>query len=360
VTSVSKDADDSLWVSVGSSGLSKNNIYVWRLSEDTRDHWTFSPGECRSCWVRAVSHDARGFPILWFGGNNPAIYAWDGQGWTREDDGFYLEMAQFPERLTAADMRVWGTHHESLAYVDFGTDEKREIPLPSEVVSRNLRLIGFKVNPNRSLLAWFLEKDMPTLLYRWQDGNWQKMAEFPRSDWRVWNYCQDFHGQVWALRDNEAGHQMQVGFLDEASGAWTWADFKLEQSDRALAYFKSMDVDFHGRIWVSGLYESINEENAKVEFVTALSWTNDALEPMVEYTELNSNLNYLDYFVMTRDRVWIAGGDLFWIDSEQLPSPLPDWIVRVRDTAWFDYYPLWALIAIAPLAAAAMYLELKS
>ena len=355
VTSVSKDSDNSLWV--GMSG-NNDNLYIWHISENSRKHWIFSKDLCQNCRVNAVSHDSQGFPRILVDRDSFATYAWDGEKWARVDSGFDLETQQFPEQLSTMDTRVWGIHHDSLAFVDFGTDEKQDIPSPSEVESRNLRLIGFRVNPNKSLLAWFSEEDMPTLLYRLENGNWQKIAEFSLSDWRIWAYCQDFHGKVWALREDEDKRLTQVGFLKEGSEAWTWADFKLEQSDRTLAFFKNMDIDFYGRIWILGTYEPSDEKEHYLSFLKVLTWANNnTIEPIVEYTDKNSNLDDADLFIMTKDRIWISSGDLYWTNSDKVPSLLPDWITWLYNNDWFGWYALSMIVVGIPLIIINMNLE---
>lgn len=354
VTNVSKDSDNSLWV--GMSG-NNDNLYIWHISENSRKNWIFSKDLCQNCRVNAVSHDSQGFPRILVDRDSSATYAWDGKKWARDDSGFDLETQQFPQQLSTIDSRIWGTHHDTLAYVDFGTDEKQDIPSPSEVESQNLRLIGFRVNPNKSLLAWFSEDDMPTLLYRFENGNWQKIAEFSLSDWRNWTYCQDFHGKVWVLRQDEDKHLTQVGFLDEGSEVWNWADFKLEHP----AHFSNMDVDFYGRIWISGTYEP-DDNYYSLSFLKALSWTeNNTIEPIVEYTEKNSNLGDADLFVMTKDRIWISSfGDLYWANSDKVPSLLPEWVNWLRNNDWFGWYALSMIVVLVPLAIINMLLERNS
>lgn len=351
VQGISRDPDGAVWASV--SNFDNDNIYVWHLSGNSREHWTLSAKTCADCEAYNLSHDSRGFPRILDGEegstDNPEatsiIYAWEGQNWIKTAHGFSFETITIPERLFAAGTRVWGNHNGTLAYFDFASDTLGEFPSPAEVISRKLELRDFRINPDNSLLVWFSEKDMPVLLYRLEDGTWEKIVELPLSNQRAWDYCQDFHGRVWALIEDLDTHQQRVGFYDEQSEVWTWAGLKLGQSDRTLRYFTSMGIDPNNRIWVSGVYGPRDENEHYLEFVNVSAWNDGAIEPIVEYTEKNSNLRRADFFIMTKERIWISSSQLYWIDYEELPSPLPDWTVWLKDLN-DEYFGWYLLVAV--------------
>ncbi|MBI5298132.1 MAG: hypothetical protein HY869_21865 [Chloroflexi bacterium] len=351
VDGISRDSDGTVWASV--SKFNDDDVYVWRLSGDSREHWTLPSDTCADCEAYTVSHDSRGFPRILdneaSSTDNPEstsiIYAWEGQNWIKTDPGFSFETITFPERLFGAGTRVWGNRNGTLAYVDFESNTFGEFPSPAEVISRKLELRDFRINPDNSLLVWFSEKDMPVLLYRLEDGAWEKIVELPLSNQRARDYCQDFHGKVWALTEDLVTHQPGVGFYDEQSDVWTWADLKLGQYDRILSYLPSMGIDANDRIWVSGVYEPRDEKDRHLEFVNASAWNDGAIEPIVEYTEENSNVRRADFFIMTKERIWISSSQLYWIDYEELPSPLPDWAVWIKDFHG-DYFGQYLLMTV--------------
>lgn len=356
VTSVSKDTDDSIWVSAWDFG---DNAYIWHISQGKNEHWTFSSELCADCMVSVVGHDSHNAPRIFAVGDDSASYTWNGKDWAKDDISFDLEPEYFPNHLTNTGTRVWGTHNEALAYVDLVTDEFKSFLPPDEVISHGLRLIKFQVNPDDSLLVWFSEKDMPILLYRFNGGNWQKITERPTTDQLVWDYCQDFNRRIWAITKDKNTHQVQVGLFDEATGAWTWADLKLAQPDRVPEYFRNIDIDFYGRIWVSGSYERLSEKDYSSDFIEVLDWTDNGVQLVAEYTEKNSNVEDAEFFIMTKERIWISARHLYWIDSENIPSPLPAWIAWLDYDSNFGWYFLF-IIALIPLAIIGTLVERNS
>lgn len=356
VTRVSKDTDDSIWVSVRDID---HNAYIWHISQGKSEHWTFSSELCEDCMVSVVGHDSHNAPRIFVVGDASASYTWNGKDWAKDDISFDLEPEYFPTHLTNTGTRVWGTHNEALAYVDLVTDEFKSFLPPDEVISHGLRLIKFQVNPDDSLLVWFSEKDMPILLYRFNGGNWQKITERPTTDQLVWDYCQDFNGRIWAITKDKNTQQVRVGFLDEVSGRWTWADLKLAQPDLELKYFRSMEVDFHGRIWILGAYEPLNEKDYSLDFVEVLEWTDNGVQLIAEYTEKNSNIENADFFIMTKEQIWISARHLYWIDGGNIPSPLPSGVAWLDYDSSFGWYLL-SMIALIPLIIIGMLVERKS
>ena len=107
----------------------------------------------------------------------------------------------------------------------------------------------------------------------------------------------------------------------------------MKNSDRELALFEDLAVDSKGRIWISGMYDRRDNKDHFLDFVMAAEWTEEGIKPLVEYTDKNSNLKHADKFVMADDRIWMNNLSLYWIDAttEELPSPLPDWMVWLKE-----------------------------
>ncbi len=347
VLAVSLDTDGTLWANAGGY---KDNVYVWRLSENSREHWMLPQEICGKCRVYTVSHNSQGFPVVVDNTfDSSVIYKWDESRWNRTTLDAYF----FNTDFHAVDTRIWGTRNENLIYIDFATDEVVEIPSPAEVFSNGLNLQDFNVNQDGSIFAEFIAKDKPNILYRFTDGDWQKLIEFPTSDQRIWDSYQDVQGNVWVLVENTVKDQIEVGCYDLQNETWSWSDLKLTNSEREFALFNDLAVDSKGRIWISGMYDRRDDKDHFLDFVMAAEWTDDGIKPIVEYTDKNSNLDSADQFVMTDDRTWMNNLRLYWIDAttEELPSPLPDWVVWLKEF-YENHFGWYFLILLGQIALA--------
>ena len=329
VRGISPDSDGTVWVSADNR---KGDIYIWHISETEREHWKLPKEVCDKCDGFTISHDAKGFPKIINSEKGlssvSAIYTWNGNAWDRSTS----EAGVFNRYLNSVDAQLWGTHKGNLVSDDFTTGETKEVPSPAEALANGLELQDYKVNRDGSLLATFAAQGKSKFLYRLADGNWQPIMEFSSPDQRLWEFCQDFQGNIFALTTDVDKNQTMLGIYDMQTTQWKWMNLKLGYSDREIGYFKDMTVDSRGRIWIYGVYNE-NEKEGFLKFVMVANSNNDPIVPIVEYTDENSNLNFADFFVATNDRIWLGRFDLLWIDTatEELPSPYPDWVVWLKE-----------------------------
>jgi hypothetical protein len=326
VLAVSLDSDGTIWANADGD---KDDVIVWRLSENSREHWSLPQNVCRDCTAYTVSHNSRNLPIVLDSDEISTIYEWEGGKWNITTLDAYF----FFNDLHAVDTQIWGKRNENLIYVDFATDEIVEIPSPADALSNGLELGMFSVSQDGSILAKFSAKGKPVVIYRLEGETWKNLIEFPPSTQWVWDFYQDAQKNVWVLATSRDKSQITVGYSDSLNGTWKWADMELINPDRELAIFNDFAIDARGRIWVSGVYDQRDNKDRHRDFVMAVEWTEEGIKPLVEYTDKNSNLKYADRFVITDDRIWMNNHRLYWIDAttEELPSPLPDWMVWLKD-----------------------------
>jgi streptogramin lyase len=322
---ITSDSDGTVWISADNR---KDNIYIWRISETKRYHWTLPYEICKKCDAYSISHDDNGYPqVVNSEGDLSAIYSWDGDSWERTT----MDIDFFSEYPNALNTKIWGKRENSLISVDFSTNAISENYLPSEMLSDGFEIREIKVNLDGSLLATFVAKDKPQYLYRFADEKWHLIGVFSAPDQRLWEFCQDFKGTIWALITDVDKHQTRIGSYDEKTGKWSWKELRLTHPDRKIAYFSDMAVDSQDRIWIYGVYDE-NEKENYLRFVSVVDPKNDPVVPVIEYTDENSNLDFSQYFVVTNDRIWLGRFGLTWIDTtEELPSPYPEWVVRAKD-----------------------------
>lgn len=331
---ISPDSDGTVWI--GAKNYHTNNVYIWHLTETDREHWTFSAEACNFCDSIAISHDLTGNPIVFTNEKDPndgtkwisGIYIWNGNSWKRSS----IELIEiFPWKQISIDSRLWGIKNNNLTYFDFAKNETKEIPAPDKVLSFGLVHNDIKVNLDGSLLLKFSEKGKPTSFYQVKNENWQLIyeGEFPNNR-PLQDFCQDSQGNIWALTTDLRNQLPQIGLYDVLKSKWYWKDLKMEQSNRSIGYFKDMAVDAQGRIWILGVYNKDGEHDF-LDFVMVAKDEENSIMPVIEYTDKNSNLKYVDFVVTTKERTWLGGSNLFWVDSiQELPSHLPDWIVWMK------------------------------
>lgn len=332
VDRITMDADGSIWASAGGY---KSDIYAWHLSESRRDHWTLPLDTCEDCGVTYITHDSQNQPIILDTlSNENAIkaYAWDGTDWNQSViEGDY---SNFFDRTNAYGSTVWGTQNDALVQINFSSGKRTEFPFPEFVKSNQLKLRDFISDSEDTLLARFISEGKPDYLYRFSHGKWQGPILTTSEEESLWVFCQDAEGAIWAIVSETSDGSLElkhprIGYYNPAISSWMWEALSLGESDRYIAYYKDMATDRYGRVWVSGVYRPQSEDDHYLTFVSVFQPGGEDLELIVEYTDKNSNIDNGGQILITEDRVWIEDFSLRWIDiqTERLPSPLPDWIV---------------------------------
>lgn len=102
----------------------------------------------------------------------------------------------------------------------------------------------------------------------------------------------------------------------------------LQQGNGHYLRYNSIEVDVHGRLWITGTVPS---------FVSVVepSWGGQGRE-IVKYDRYNSSYQdglYTELLRTQDGRMWSADHYLVWVDSNaaQLPMPLPDWLAALRN-----------------------------
>jgi hypothetical protein len=352
--SVSYDSDDTLWALTSPY---KGDYYIWHLSGENNKHWTLPKEICIECDFSPISHDSRGFPIVISTEVDPSdksksinkVNAWDGQNWVKYSLPQNLSVRDdlSISNLYAMDTRVWGQQNGNLAYIDFAVNEVRVFQSPEEMQLNGFKLQQFKANWDGSLLVKFVAEGKPEFLYRVIDEKWQKLMEYSSSELRILDFCQDFQGNIWATTLNLANGQARLGYYDIQDAVWAWNDLNLEKRVGDQIIFQDLAVDAKGRVWLLGIRKNKDEKDSLSRFVLVGNWTEGSFVPIVEYTENNSNLDIIDYFIVTNNKIWTTFGSLYWIDTnvDDLPSPMPDWVVWLKDFH-DDYFGQYLLMAV--------------
>jgi hypothetical protein len=353
IRGISPDSDGTVWVSAGN--YHNDDTYIWHISETTREHWTLTNEICEKCDAYSVSHDANGYPVIVNSeGDHSVIYSWNGNSWERTT----MDIDFFSEYPNALDTKLWGKRKNKIISVDFSINTVNENSLPSEMLSSGLEIRDITVNLDGSLLVTFVAEEKPQYLYRLSDENWHLIGVFSAPDQRLWEFCQDFKGNIWALITDAEKTQTRIGSYDEKTGKWSWKELRLMYSDRKIGYFKDMVVDSQGRVWVYGVYDK-SEMESYLEFVSVANPKNDPVVPIIEYTDKNSNLGFVDYFVVTDDRIWLGRFDLTWIDTtKELPSPFPNWMVWMKEF-YDDHFGWYFLIILGQIILALIGVSLE-
>jgi len=333
VQGISPDSDGTVWV--GTQNYRNDDIYIWHLSDTEKEHWTLPQELCNDCDAYTISHDLSGNPIIVTNEKNQKntsewkskIYRWNGNEWEKTAS----EMMFFNMRPHSMDTRIWETEDEKIFFRDFATDETRVIPPPAEIVANELEIEDFKTNQDGSLLVRFSAKGKPDYLYRLENENWQFIQEFGLPGSILWKYCQDFNGNIWVAASGIDIYHPKIGFYDLEHSRWNWFDFQGVLSAQETVFFQDMAVDKQGRIWIFGLSDE-GKKGDFIEFVMASAWNDNSIDPIIIYTEKNTNMRFGGSFTITGNRIWFGQTTLYWINtSNELPSPYPEWIVRAKD-----------------------------
>jgi len=345
VRALSRDSDGTLWASTSNRD---DGLYIWRFFDNTKEHWTLPKEICGECDSFTVSHDSHDFPIVISNEKDPndkskrfsGIYKWDGNSWEMETVNAFF----FSSHQNSMDTRVWAIKDENLIYIDFATDEVKEITPPAEALSQDLKLQDFRINWDGSLLAEFKEKDKPTIFYKLVNDKWGQPIEISSPIQHAWKFYLDFNGNFWALTTSSDDKKSLIGLYDVSKNMWKWHEVEFPQSDRELAYFNDLAVDAQGRIWIYGVYNRRHQKDYFLDFVLVLDWSENEVKPIIEYTEKNSNLDGADFFIVENDRIWLGRFNLLWIDTtEELPAPAPEWVVWMKefeDENFGWYFPI--------------------
>ncbi len=333
VQGISPDSDGTVWV--GTKNYRNDDIYIWHLSDTEKEHWTLPQELCNDCDAYTISHDLSGNPIIVTSEKDPTntseweskMYRWDGNDWKKTPS----ELMFFNMRPHSRDTRIWETEDEKIFFQDFTTDKTKVIPPPAEVVANELEIEDFKINQDGSLLVRFSAKGKLDYLYRLENENWQFIQEFGLPGSILWEYCQDFNGNIWVATSGTDIYHSKIGFYDLERSQWNWFDFQSGLSAKETVFFHDIAIDKQGRIWIFGLSDE-GKKGDFIEFVMASAWNDNSIDPIIIYTEKNTNMRFGGSFTITGDRIWFGQSNLYWINtSDELPSPYPEWVVRAKD-----------------------------
>lgn len=234
--------------------------------------------------------------------------------------------------------------------MDFSTGERNTYPFPELVVSSELRLLGMKINPDGSLLARFTDKDKPEYLYHFSNGEWQEAPIlFTFKTENIYVFCEDAQGTVYVITTDFSREikNWRLGFYGQTTSAWNWTERQLGESDRIKGYLRDIAMDNYGRIWVIGIYDNQTKSDRLMNFVSVFQKNGNQLQLLEEYTDNNSNIDYIQQITTTDGRVWLKGRSLYWVDTqtEELPSPLPVWAIWISDGLSGNFGWFWAILA---------------
>jgi hypothetical protein len=339
------DSDGTPWI-VAESG-SVDDCRVHHITHSGTQTWDLPDdvdGQLGCGFPRGVAQDGAGRPVVIY---VDRLLHWDGEAWLREpfapaESG----LSVYPGWVASRDSQVWGTAEtangsESVLFgLDLSSGEWRVVPPPDSAVNDGLAMsYRFHQSADGSLLV-LMTGENQVRLYLLRDGEWLEPGYpiFMPSPAGILDFATDSAGRIWLLLAVGSG-KYALGRFDPETTAWDWGELESEQD--LYRFYRSMEVDERGRVWLAGL--ASRKQSAGVATFAGLildvfELTADGqARRIVCYTTDNSNyqsgysMNYGGTHLGVDGRMWAAEDRLVWVDStaHNLPDPLPDWIVAV-------------------------------
>jgi hypothetical protein len=267
------------------------------------------------------------------------VVHWTGDAWQTMPflpDGTTLDL--YGTGLVTQGTQLWATTRTGdasgagLFTLDLNGGDLQAVPLPTSALQEGL-VLHHRLHPlaGGTFLALTEGKNRHRLYFFNGDG-WQEpgynVEIAPSSE--IVDFTRGPAGRLWVLVETLAENSYSVGWLDPKALTWTWNSLVPGCESCRTTYY-SVEVDARGRVWLAGY-----SHRGQVWSGPVL----DVFEPqpggtaryLVRYTSDNSNAQ--DVFgrplrLGPDGRLWAADGRLVWIDStaQDLPQPLPDWIV---------------------------------
>jgi len=305
------------------------------------------------------AHDTDGYPIVIY---DEQILQWAGTEWKtqRIAGGKIMERQR---GLIISGTQLWalvvGAENETtLIQIDITTGEQQQAPLPEPAIQAGQQLRGIRKSAEGALTLWTADETR-SQFYAWRDGQWSELAYLePEPETQVVDFTLSPSGILWTLlRSND---------LVYTAASWnvidtTWTQYTLPALEGALnmRYEGRIEVDVYERIWLPGMYET--RTHRYTEMIRVLqSDASHKLRQVMLYTEHNSNYHssLFSLYYAPDGRLWNAGGELVWIDTQvpTLPRPLPTWLAELEGSWWERGFQIGDIVLLVLLMIFGMHI----